>query len=301
MPERMWQRGPDGEVVRSPRKVAGTTGDAARSEGAATTDPVAPRKRARLGLALRLGLRDTYDFLGSVLLLSVGCAVIAAAAALGGQSVGIALFRALPAYLPVFMSVLLAIAGLVLVGGPLAAGLFRFARNVAARQEPELFDLSWGYRHALRRSIGLASLQAVGFLVLAANCYFYSSQRHPLPVVLGAVFGYALVFWGTMSLYHWPLLAEQEIPAVRIIKKSFLLVLDNFAYSLILGLLFATLSVLFWMTMVGGALLWAGTAAMLLTQASRELLRKYDVLPPDPTLDPIAGETHEFGGHGWHE
>ena len=30
---------------------------------------------------------------------------------------------------------------------------------------------------------------------------------------------------------------------------------------------------------------------MIQTQATRELLRRYGILPPDPTLDPIADET----------
>ena len=36
-----------------------------------------------------------------------------------------------------------------------------------------------------------------------------------------------------------------------------------------------------------------GVVAILLTQATRELLRKYGVLGPDPTLDPIMDEVQE--------
>ena len=42
---------------------------------------------------------------------------------------------------------------LVLLMGPLTAGLFRFIRNACAHAEPEVFDLFWGFRAAAGRSI----------------------------------------------------------------------------------------------------------------------------------------------------
>jgi uncharacterized membrane protein YesL len=299
MPGRMWQRDREGRIIRaqpSPPMPAGPDGDRAAA------GPVGnARRRASLGLALRLGLRDTYDYLGAVLLLSGVWSITATTALLGGQAVGRAVFGALPGLLPLLLTTLAALAGLALAGGPLLAGVFRFARNAAARREPEVFDLAWGFRSALGSSLRLAAVQILGALLLAANGYFYISQRQPLLVVVGAMFGYALAFWGMMSLYQWPLLAEQEIPVGRVIRKSALLVLDNFAFSFVLGTVCLVLTLLLWVTMAGGLLLWAGMVGMLLTQAARELLRRYGVLPPDPTLDPIAEETHEFGGRGWHE
>jgi hypothetical protein len=74
-------------------------------------------------------------------------------------------------------------------------------------------------------------------------------------------------------------------------KKGLLLLLDNFGYSLgLLAAIFIWTAVL-WATVIGGVLLWPGSTAIILTQAVRELLRRYGLLPPDPTLDPIAEET----------
>jgi uncharacterized membrane protein YesL len=293
--QRMWQRGPDGEIVRSRRTVA--EGVSPEAEGAAG----APRGRAKLGLAVRLGFRDTYDHLGMVLLISAGFVVAATLAVLGGQLLGLVLFGGLPGYLPALLSVLLAGMAWALVAGPLAGGIFHYCRNAANRQEPEIFDLSWGFRRAMGRSVALAFLQFLIAVLLVSNCYFYLSQRQAVLVVFGATFGYGLLFWLMMCLYQWPLMAEQEIRTRAVIRKSALLVLDNSFYTAGLALLVLALSAVLWMTMIGGALLWAGSLAMIATQATRELLRKYGALPPDPTLDPIAGETHELGGHGWHE
>lgn len=296
----MWRRGPDGEIIRSD---ADRNPSQPESPDTPTGEPEAerPAKRARLALGLRLGLRDTYDFLGSVLLMSVLCSLTALVAALGGLSIGVSLLPRLPGLLSLAPGGMLALAGLVLAGGPLAAGVYRFCRNAASRQEPELFDLAWGFRHALGRSLRLAAVQAAVTVVLVANAGFYLGQRYPVLTVLGAIFGYVLCFWAMAMLYQWPLLAEQEIPVRSLLKKSALLVLDNFPYSLLLGILLLVLTVLLWGFVIPGVILWGGLSAMLLTQATRELLRKYDVLPPDPTLDPISEETHDLRGHRWRE
>jgi uncharacterized membrane protein YesL len=289
----MWRRGPDGEIVRAPLEPAAAshhTEITASGEAA----PATSRRRVSLGVALRLGLRDTYDYLGALMLLTFAWTMLAFAGVVGGQAVGLTLFGALPPTLAVVLAVACALLGLVLVGSPVTAGVFRYARNAAARQEPELYDLAWGFRTVWRSSLGLGAIQAFGALLLAGNCYFYVSQRHPVVVVIGAVFGYVLAFWLLACLYQWPLLAEQQLTPIAAVKKSALLVLDNFGFTLSLALLLAVVSVALWLTVIGGALLWAGAVAMFLTQATRELLRKYHVLPPDPTLDPIAEETHDL-------
>lgn len=254
-------------------------------------EPRTPGRRASLALGLRLGIRDSYDYLGTVVLMSLAGAMISGAGALGGHALGLALFHRLPGSMPIVLPVLTAVAGMAVVGGPLAAGFCRFARNAAARREPELFDLAWGFREALRPSALLALIQIFGSLVLAGNCWFYISQEGPVLAVLGAVFGYVLLFWLLMTLYQWPLLAEEAGGARRALRKSALLVLDNPGYSAALGLVILALTVLLWGFIIPALLLWAGAMPLLLTQATRELLRKYGLLPPDPTLDPIADET----------
>ncbi|MFN3652479.1 MAG: hypothetical protein ACK47B_23125 [Armatimonadota bacterium] len=297
MPERMWRRGPDGEIVRTePREESPPAPDEEPPGGAGR-----PLPRPRLTLALRLGVRDAYDYLGTVLLQSFLWSAALGFGSLGAVALGLQLFRGLPGPLSLASTVLLATLAAVLIGGPLAAGIFRFCRNAAARSEPELFDLAWGVRHAAGRSLALAGLQAGAALLLAGNAAFYLSSRHPVVLVIGALFAYLLVFWLLMACYAWPLLAEQEISTRAILKKSALLVLDNLVYTLLLGVLLLVFTAVCWGTFIVGVLLWAGVSAMVLTQAMRELLRRYGVLPPDPTLDPMADETHELRGHGRHE
>jgi hypothetical protein len=288
MSDRLWQRGPDGEVARSPEPPPlPESGDVAGRP-----------KRANVVLGLRLGFRDTYDFLGAVLFISLLWMGVGSVVVLGGYSVGQSLFGGLPGQLPVFLATLAALLGVTLVGGPLLAGCYRFVRNACARQEPDLFDLSWGFRVALRPSLALAAAQFFGTLLLGGNAVFYLSLRQPVLMVLGALFGYLLVFWLLAMQYQWPLLVVQESEpkparAGAAIRKSALLVLDNMAFTLVVSAVCLLISALLWVTLVGAALLWLGAMAMLQTQATRELLRRYDVLPPDPTLDPIAAEVQQ--------
>lgn len=302
--QRMWRRGPDGEILRAAPEPQGAVepgagsgeggeSDAPRSGAPRSTTEKAPSApgRARLSIGLRLGLRDTYDYLGAVLLISVGWSAVFGIAVIGGHAAARAPAGGLPGALPSLLGVFGAFAAAVLVGGPLAAGAFRFARNAAARQEPDLFDLAWGFREAPARSIRLAALHGAVGVILAGDSLFFITQKSPAAVVLGALLGYAALFWGLMMLYAWPLLVEQETGVRAIVRKSALLVLDNLGYTVGVGLIMLALTGALWISVVGGVVLWAGATAMLLTQATRELLRKYHVLPPDPTLDPIAEET----------
>lgn len=288
--QRMWQRGPDGEIIRVRSEPEPSPTTAGRPAPADST----VRRRARFGLALRLGLRDTYDYLGAILVHSFLWTMVTGTAATAGQSLGLRWFAALPPLFAAVLAFLTGVVALVLVGSPLTAGVFRYARNAAARAEPELYDLAWGFRRALGKSLGLGAIQIAAGLLLAGNCYFYVTRSHPVAVVVGAVFGYLLAFWGVACLYQWPLLVEQELSPAAAVKKSALLVLDNFGFTALLAVFLAVLTAVLWVTVIGGTLLWAGGTAMFLTQATRELLRKYGVLGPDPTLDPIAEETHDL-------
>ncbi len=286
MQERRWRRGPDGQIERVPPTQPKPSGP-----GGAP----AVRKHANLGLAVRLGVRDTYDYLGPVLLISMAGVFLTALGVLGGRGLGEVLFAALPGQVPAFLSLFFGLLGLVFLGGPFAGGCFRFARNAAARREPEVFDLAWGFRAAFGRCAALAAALAAGVLILGGDSYFFMSLKHPAAAVAGAVFGYVLFFWSLMGLYAWPLLVGQPEDArpegtLRVLKKAALLVLDNFGFTLGLAVVLLILVGVLWASVIGGFLLAGGLAVMLMTQAARELLRKYDVLPPDPTLDPVAEE-----------
>lgn len=278
-----WRRLPDGTVVRQAAQPAPASGPAEK-----------PAHRPSLRIALRVALRDCWDHLGVLLLASLLTPILGSSAVAAGFWAASAMASGLPGQLPFLASLLLAQFCLSLVLGPLAGGLFRFCRNAAARSEPEMLDLLWGFRDAPGLCLRLALLQGGTLLLLGINCAFYFTWRNLPGYLLGMLTLYGLLFWLVTSLYHWPFVAQGETRVRTIVRKSALLVLDNGLYSLGLALAWVLVTVLLWMIVLPGALLRGGCSAMLATQATRELLRKYGVLPPDPTLDPIADETTQF-------
>lgn len=296
MPERMWRRGPDGEILRrapaepQPEKSESSATTPHADTAADTPASPAPLPRARLNLALRLGFRDTYDYLGAGLLLSFLTVLLEGVGFLGGHAAGLALLSGVRGILGQALPYLIGVLGWVLVGGPVRAGLFRYARNAAAREEPEITDFTWGFRNEFGRSARLALVQAVIALLLLGNALFYFLLRQFICVVLAVTFLYLFLFWLLAGLYQWPLLVETGDRVRVVVRKSVLLTLDNFPYTLLLGLTVLVGQGVLWATAIGGILLGPHSLAMFATQATRELLRRYGVLGPDPSLDPISDE-----------
>ncbi len=289
MPGGLWEKTPDGRVIRRRNPAPEPRRSTPDSTGKEEKPPV-PAGKASLKLALRLGFRDVYDAIGIVLVASLLWSFLAGLGMLGVHSIGRNLGALLSPLAAQLLSTVGALFGLILTSGPLFGGINWYARKMALRREPEVFDLAWGFGSAFRRCLGLALIQAIGSVVLASNLWFYLSTGHVALAVIGSLFGYGLLLWMMMCAYQWPLLVEQDLAPWASVRKSALLILDNPGFSLGFGLVLLLTSALCWFTIVGGVVLWAGTVSILATQAVRELLRKYGLLPPDPTVDPIYDE-----------
>jgi hypothetical protein len=291
MPERRWRRSPEGGVRTDPRPRSGSgSEEAARAE-------LNLGRRGRPLRALYRAARDSYDHLWAVVAASVTWVALAATLAFGVLEVvrRVASGGALALWLALALWVLVSSAVL----GPLTGGLFRYARNAAASAEPEMLDLIWGYRSRLRTCLGLWATQWLVTLVLAADALFFLTRgRLPL-TALGVVFGYLLLYWASTLLYQWPMLAEQELGVLPVVKKSALLVLDNLPATLVLGGACLVLGVICWAFVLPAAILWPGVTAFIQTRGLRELLPRYGLLPPE--VDPDVAAEEDSRGLGWHE
>lgn len=292
MPDRMWQRGPDGELRR---KEPAPPAPAPESED--------PRQtvRPRALRSLVLGLRDSYDYLGVGLAASFLWVTLAASLLFGVLEVSrraglAALALASPAFL--LLQAAACLPPLVLVLGPLTGGIFRLARNVAAGEDPGLLDLLWGFRSALGRCAGLMALQLLVTIVLGADFIYLVMQRSLPLMIAGVFFGYLLLFWGLMSSYQWPLMVEQQISPPAAVRKSALLTLDNLGYTLAVGASCLVFSLFCWVLLLPAFIAWAAVLAFVQTRALRPLLQRYGLLPQAPDPDDPVDETW---GHGWHE
>jgi len=262
--------------------------------------PSAPAYSPRLTRALRFALRDLYDYLGTFLVASalwstLFLSLVAGAAAAAERWAG----RSGPLPVLVFSGIGWAAAATIL--GPLTAGLFRLARNVAARRDPELLDLLWGWRERLGASVGLAALQGAVGLVLGFGLLIaagWPPGRLATDVVRTA-FAYAVALWGLLCLYQWALFAEPTLGGGAPIRNAYVLAIHSGLLTHAAMILLLLTGGLLAMSVVGGLLLGAGWVALVATHLVRELLRRHGLLPPDPTEgDP--GERDAWG-HGWHE
>jgi hypothetical protein len=250
--------------------------------------------KARLGRALLDGLRLLWERLGLALAMSLTWTLLLLLALWGGAL--------LPATLPSGLRFLLTGVILLLVLAGPTVGAFHLAFLVGAREEAGYLDLWRGAGRLWRSALSLAAVHALvigGLLLVFA---FYLSFKGLLAGIAAMVCLYALLFWGMMALYHFPLLAAQEAgvfdeagrPARRgllaVFRRAFYLAFGAPFFTLGLGLCLLLLTVPMLLTGAPFALLWLGTVTLLTTQATRALLVQFNVLPPPPKPEALPDE-----------
>ena len=246
-----------------------------------------PLEPAKLGQALKRGVGDIYDRLGLVIFAGFLWFV----AVLVPISIGAELSRH-ASHVFLFVGVLAAF----LLSVPLMAGVFEMARRVVMREEPSIADLKAGFTQFLGPAMKLALTDLVVTVVILVDVAFFFGRmgpkgglHSPLLVVIGVFLVYILLAWLTMMLYHFPILIWQKSSTTAVLKRGFLLTVDNPTFTI--GLLFAIilLTILCVVTVIGMAVLFMGAAAILTTNALRELFIKYKMIEEPP----------EGGSSGW--
>jgi hypothetical protein len=165
--------------------------------------------------------------------------------------------------------------------GPLTLILFYHVRRLALHDEPAWRELTAALAALWPRGLWLAALQVGSTVVMFVDGVFFMSQRASVLRLCGVAFVYPLLFWWGSCLLQWPLAVERPEDSLWVVvKKSFLLFLDNLTFVCLFGTL-VLLTVLSLKTRVGllaVSLVGAGTFAFLQTALLRELLPKYGVL-----------------------
>jgi hypothetical protein len=249
---------------------------------------------------VRKGLGEVYDYLGTVLLTSALLTLTGLAAG-GALAAGLLTLwpapvggrRGVPAdWLPLLLAGLLA----AILMGPLIAGTARLVQGIVAREDPTVGDLFREARRHARQGAVLAGLQAGVSSLLLVDLLFFATVRGPVGWLAIPIL-YLLLFWGLMLPYQWPLFAEGAGPPLVVMRKSALLVLDNLPYTLGVGLLSLLFTLVCAVSTVGLVLLWPGTLAFYHTLATRALLRRYGLLPPEPDPEEsVDGDTWRLAG-----
>jgi hypothetical protein len=249
---------------------------------------------AKLGVAVRLTLRQAWDRLGIVMAISLTWLLLLA--------LPLTLAYLLPSTLSPLLKIgLMALCGTLLLAAPMA-GAHQAATLIAEHDEVSYLDFWLGARRLAGPAVRLALIQFLVLALFAANLWFYLHLGGFVGMVAAFFCGYALLFWGMMMTLHYPLLAAQENGvfdepdrrakrgAVAVLRRAFFLTLGRPFYTLGLLAIIVPTSILFAMSGVLLALLWAAGVALLTTHATRLLLIQYGVLPPPPVEEPIPDE-----------
>jgi uncharacterized membrane protein YesL len=268
------------DEVRSGSSFATTT-----SASLPEVTPVVPRA----GRALRRGCGGASDYVGTVLVSSV--VWICLAALLGAGGIGLVgrviVGRGTGSLL------LATLGGAAAAGigtGPVTLALFDHVRLLLVHEDVPWWRWLSGVAEVWQRGLTLAAVQVAVGLILTVDALYFIGQASRLMHLIGIAFLYPLFFWLGAVLIQWPLAVERPAePLLLILKKSLLLFLDNLGYMTLIGGTVAAITVLcVSVRMVGLVLAWAGTLAFVQTAALRELLPKYDLLPPE--TDEVDGE-----------
>lgn len=246
---------------------------------------------ARLGRTLRFGFRAAWDSLGFVCAASL---TLFAALCIPLTLLGVSRMRGI--------AVLLGGITYLLLVPPIYAGICWLVHKVFERDEPSYADLWRGMRLLYPKALALGAIQLLVTTVLAANILFYLSRGSFVFLLLAIGFSYLLLFWQMNTVYHWPLLVAGTAGLIRredgsepglgaTLRNGLLMTVSGPGYTFALLVLLAILLVPLTISGVGLALLAPGLAAFLTTQATRDQLVRFGVIPPTPDPDePVTDE-----------
>lgn len=262
-----------------------------REGPAPAAQAAAATRQPRFSRALMQGLRGAYDYLGTVLVASALWIGLALLLGVGGSSL---LWQAATSRGAgtVLFWLLGGVAAAGIGTGPLTAALFEHSRRLLCHDDPCWWELPRSVSRLWRRGLALAGLQMLVSLILAVDSLFFLGQRAALLRGIGASCLYPILFWWGLSILQWPLAAECPADSLwQVVKKSFLLLLDNLGYVSALTAVVLLFTAVCFVGPLGGLglilrplgglgliFLWAGSMAFIQTAALRELLPKYGLL-----------------------
>lgn len=228
---------------------------------------------------LKKWIGDSYDSLGLVLM----CSFVWFGAFLAAMTliVGIGKHTSWPVVFGMVAALL------VFVMAPLTAGAFVLAKKIVTRDDPSIMDLFHGLREYLVPAWTLGFWQLFITALIAVNAWFYLRMPSIVWKSLGVLVIYTLIVWALSATYHYPVLIEQRPGTFKILKRSFLLVLDNVAFTL--GVFFAIilLTCFTTFTLIGLPILFMGMLSILQTRALRALFVKYELIAPEREYLPV--------------
>lgn len=221
------------------------------------------------GFLLKKSFFDMYDNLIAVALLNVGFILV----------------LAFCFYLPWALRAVPVLPFVVLVAGFVLLFVYTGAvsgitREISDYQRPDLGMFASHLRSSLPSSLLLAALNLVLLFLFRTAIPFYGSMDMLIGQIASSLLVWFLIIWILAFQYAFPIQSRLDRSIKKILKKMFLLLLDNPLFTL--GLMLT--SVLIFLVSILTALLLPGIASVLLLSNAGLKLRmyKYDFLEQHP-------------------
>lgn len=175
---------------------------------------------------------------------------------------------------------------------PIIAGACAVSRKIVIKDDPSPRDIFSASREYLFPAWKLGFIQAVTTMTLLIVIWFYFAHGGVVFMIAGIVFAYVMLFWILSTIYHFPILIEQRPGTFVVIKRGFLLLMDNVAFTVGLFFVIILFACICAATFVGLALLYLGVFSMLTTRMTRVLFQKYGLIEPE--VEPEIVEDNGF-------
>lgn len=225
-----------------------------------------------IGFLLKKTLYDTWDNLFRMVLLNLGFVASAA----------------IPALVPASLSFAPIAAGVVMVLGVLWCFVYLSAAALVLKEIPDSGQFGFlDFAHALKSGWKTGIILGAGTLILGlafftAGKYYLTIRSFTGNIAVGLVFWFALISILALQFFL-PVRARFEGTVRVVIKKCFLIFLDNLAFSLFCA--FFVLIMLIISLFTAFLLPGPATAMSFLDQALRLRMLKYDYLKVNPDAD----------------
>ncbi|AEJ61245.1 hypothetical protein Spith_0972 [Spirochaeta thermophila DSM 6578] len=229
--------------------------------------------KTMIGFLIKKAFFDTWDHLITVVVLNLGFLLSFAIPTVVPEWVS-------PLGLPVVTAVV--VVGLVITF--LYLGMLAMAaKEIAFYRTPSFDDLLSYLTHTWKGSLVFGGLTALAVLIPLFFFPFYASWGGAIGFIGMVILLWALIGWSLMSVWFYPLLCQIEPKVRKVLKKSFLLALDNPGLSIVLIL--STPVILF--ISIFTALLVPGPAGLMvwLQDALKLRMYKYEYLEAHPDAD----------------
>lgn len=166
----------------------------------------------------------------------------------------------------------------LLFTGPFFLSGLHITDKLILSEDTVIKDFFNGIINYFKRGLFAFIFTSVIYLICVIDLIFFvqKGRENVIFLIIGILFIYLILFFSMMQIYFWGLLTIQEEERLMvIIKRSFLLTMDNIIFIFLLLLFLIILTVVLTITGVGLPLLSLVIIGLLICNGTRSTLKKY--------------------------